>query len=313
MRKLPWICCLILLATSLYSFSRAYRLEARNEALTKNGEAWTRLALGSDSTSFKSTFDDFESLCGPKGLHVLALSATCGPCIRAAPGWNKMAEERTSAGYGFIGLATSETELENFTAEHGLKFPIVVATEKMMEDLAVAYTPSEIVLDPQGRIKAMGTKVDLLRSTRTEFLKVVESWPEGLADSFFTAIGHSFLGQGVTQSEVRIDEIAAPVHVFETSNGIAGFGVLVHSEQDSVYFSDVEAFIVTDESGGVIGVVPLRSVNCPGGTVDRDEIERWARDRDLMSSANRAVQERDFQRDLRAARVALGFSSVPPR
>ena len=88
----------------------------------------------------------------------------CGPCINEMPGLQACAEKYADRGFGIVGLTCDLTdwdgnvdpsmiaEAKDIARSTGVKYPLVVETEEMMDIFETGYVPTTFFVDKYGNI-----------------------------------------------------------------------------------------------------------------------------------------------------------------
>jgi peroxiredoxin len=116
---------------------------------------------GTDAPEFTLQTLDGEtvSLAGLRGQVVLVnfWATWCPPCRAEMPGFQRVYEASRDRGFTILGLSTDvggRAPVDAFLAEHGITYPVAMASSKVVRDFGGAnMLPTSFLLDRQGRIR----------------------------------------------------------------------------------------------------------------------------------------------------------------
>jgi cytochrome c biogenesis protein CcmG, thiol:disulfide interchange protein DsbE len=81
----------------------------------------------------------------------------CPPCRIEMPGFERIYRERRADGFVIVGIATdrhAEDAIRAFVADHGITYPIALATQQVVRDYGgINRLPESFLLDREGRVR----------------------------------------------------------------------------------------------------------------------------------------------------------------
>jgi cytochrome c biogenesis protein CcmG, thiol:disulfide interchange protein DsbE len=81
----------------------------------------------------------------------------CPPCRIEMPGFERIYRERRGDGFIIVGIATdvhAESAIRDFVEEHGITYPIALASQQVVRDYGgVNRLPESFLLDREGRVR----------------------------------------------------------------------------------------------------------------------------------------------------------------
>ncbi len=110
----------------------------------------------------------------------------CGPCINEMPGLQACADKYADRGFGIVGLTCDLTdwdgnvdpsmvaEAKDIARSTGVKYPLVVETEEMMEIFETGYVPTTFFVDKSGNILNAEPMIGSL--SEAEWQKIIEGY-----------------------------------------------------------------------------------------------------------------------------------------
>jgi peroxiredoxin len=156
------IVVLVLVVTALGVFSgrlvRKFALSSESSVVTmpaptsllKKGEPFPDVVvqLSGDFASYTST------LLSPRGGVVLFLDLECPPCTDMAAKWQAILDEEEVEDLNVLGIANHPLHIiEGYTAEHGIRFPVVADTSHtFLREYKVDRFPLEVIVSRRGTI-----------------------------------------------------------------------------------------------------------------------------------------------------------------
>lgn len=99
------------------------------------------------------------SLAGLRGQVVLVnfWATWCPPCRAEMPGFQRVYEAKRDRGFTIVGLSTDlggRGAVENFLTEHGITYPVAMASAKVVRDFGGSnMLPTSYLIDRHGRIR----------------------------------------------------------------------------------------------------------------------------------------------------------------
>jgi cytochrome c biogenesis protein CcmG, thiol:disulfide interchange protein DsbE len=81
----------------------------------------------------------------------------CPPCRIEMPGFERIYRERRDDGFVIVGIATdvhAEAAIRDFVKEHGITYPIALASQQVVRDYGgINRLPESFLLDREGRVR----------------------------------------------------------------------------------------------------------------------------------------------------------------
>jgi thiol-disulfide isomerase/thioredoxin len=86
----------------------------------------------------------------------------CGPCIRAIPHNNEMSKKYADKGVLIIGACGGggEEKMADVAKQHNVEYPVAKVTPASTKAWKVKWWPTYVVVDREGKVRAIGIKPD---------------------------------------------------------------------------------------------------------------------------------------------------------